>query len=69
MENRLDEMESRESLADVIIRNGLAGQRQILEEQLRKGVPLFYENEAGQLIKKNPDGSTEYTTYEKSLSE
>lgn len=69
MKNRLNEIEIKESLADIIIRNGIAGQHQILEEQLRNGVPLFYKNEAGQLIKKNPDGSIEYTTYENCLSE
>lgn len=69
METHLNEMKIKESLAETILRNGIAGQHAILEEQLKNGVALIYQNEEGRLVKKNPDGSVEYTTYEACLSE
>lgn len=69
MKTCLNEMPIKESLAETILRNGIAGQHAILEDHLRNGVSLIYQNEDGRLVKKNPDGSVEYTTYEACLSD
>lgn len=53
-------MVQEDSLAGKILRNGLIGQRAILEEQLRKGIPLVMADEKGRLFQENPDGTFEY---------
>lgn len=53
-------MVQEDSLAGKILRNGLIGQRAILEEQLRKGIPLVMADEEGRMFQENPDGTFEY---------
>ena len=45
------------SYADALIASGIAGQAAILEEELKMGVSLTYEDEHGNLVQKHPDGS------------
>ncbi len=49
-----------DSLLGEILRNGLKGQKAILDEQLKKGIPLVMQDQHGRLFQKNPDGSIEY---------
>lgn len=49
------------SLLGEVLRNGLEGQKAILDEQLKKGIPLVMQDQHGRLFQKNPDGSIEYT--------
>lgn len=69
-------MAQEDSLAREILRKALIGQQAILEEQLRKGIPLVMADEEGRMFQENPDGTFEYmgpaeqgeTTCGKSLS-
>lgn len=69
-------MAQEDSLAGEILRKALIGQQAILEEQLRKGIPLVMADEEGRMFQENPDGTFEYmgpaeqgeTTCGKSLS-
>ena len=69
-------MAQEDSLAGEILRKALIGQQAILEEQLRKGIPLVMADEEGRMFQENPDGTIEYiepaeqgeTTCGKSLS-
>jgi len=45
------------SYADALIASGIAGQAAILEEELKAGISLTYEDEHGNLVQKHPDGS------------
>ena len=47
-------MVQEDSLAGKILRNGLIGQRAILEEQLRKGIPLVMADEKDAFFRKIP---------------
>jgi hypothetical protein len=59
--NVLDE--TKMSLHDRLCADAEAGQAAILEEDLKMGVPIVYQNEKGDLVQKNPDGSI--TPYDK----
>ena len=47
-------------MAGAILRNGLIGQRAILEDQLCKDIPLVMADEDGRLFQENPEGTFEY---------
>ena len=45
------------SLVDRLCADALAGQAAILEDQLKAGFPLVYQDAKGNLVQKNPDGT------------
>jgi len=51
------------SLLDRLCADALAGQAAILDAQLKRGIPLVSQDEKGNLIQKNPDGTI--TPYDK----
>lgn len=51
------------SLVERLCADAEAGQAKILEEELKMGIPLVYQDGSGKLVQKNPDGSI--TPYDK----
>ena len=45
------------SLADRLCAAAEAGQAAILEAQLKRGIPLVFQDDKGNLVQKNPDGT------------
>ena len=63
--NAQTEVEEREemSTADRLCADALAGQAAILEAQLKRGIPLVYNDGKGNLVREYPDGTI--TPYKK----
>lgn len=46
-------------LTEALVAAGFKGQREQLEDILKAGVPLYYQDSKGNLVQENPDGTIE----------
>jgi hypothetical protein len=55
----LNDKQPEERLCDRLMRKAMEGQSEILDEMLNAGISLIYQDEQGNMMQKNPDGSIE----------